>query len=65
MLTEIPVAKYIFVTWGHSIRVIFKIGLQNMKVGVKANFGWLGAVCLMHADIISLVTIRLHYWFKF
>ena len=29
------------------------IGLQNMKIGVKANFGWLAAVCLMHADISS------------
>ena len=30
------------------------IGLQNIKVGVKASFGWLAAVCLMHADISSL-----------
>ena len=29
------------------------IGLQNMKVRVKANFGWLAAVCLTHADISS------------
>ena len=29
------------------------IGLQSMKVGVKADFGWLAAVCLMHADISS------------
>ena len=29
------------------------IGLQNIKVGVKANFGWLAAVYLMHADISS------------
>ena len=29
------------------------IGLQNMKVGVKANFGWLPPVCLMLADISS------------
>ena len=29
------------------------IGLQNMKVGVKSNFGRLAAVCLMHADISS------------
>ena len=29
------------------------IGLQNMKVGVKANFGWLAAVCLMHTEISS------------
>ena len=29
------------------------IGLQNMKVGVKGNFGWLATVCLMHADISS------------
>ena len=29
------------------------IGLQHMKVEVKANFGRLAAVCLMHADISS------------
>ena len=29
------------------------IGIQNMKVGMKANFGWLAAVCLMHAEISS------------
>ena len=29
------------------------IGLKNIKVGVKANFGWLASVCLMHADISS------------
>ena len=76
----------IFVTWGHSTWVIFRvkicifersrekshfsktkiyfhknstpqllehIGLQNKKVGVKASFGWLAAVRLMHADITS------------
>ena len=26
-----------------------------MKVGVKANFGWLAAVFLMHADISSKI----------
>ena len=29
------------------------IWLQNMKVGVIANFGWLVAVCLMYTDIRS------------
>ena len=29
------------------------IGLENMKVGEKANFGWLADVCLMHVDISS------------
>ena len=29
------------------------IGLQNMKVGEKTNFGWLVAVCLMHVDSSS------------
>ena len=29
------------------------IGLQNMKVRGKTNFGQLAAVCLMHADISS------------
>ena len=29
------------------------IGLQNMKVGMKLNFVWLAAVCLVHVDISS------------
>ena len=29
------------------------IGLQNMNVGVKVDFGWLAAVCLMDADMSS------------
>ena len=29
------------------------IGLQNMKLRAKVNFGLLAAVCLMHADTSS------------
>ena len=32
-------------------QLLGRTGLQTMKVGVKANFGWLAAVCLMHVDI--------------
>ena len=31
-------------------QLLGRTGLQTMKVGVKANFGWLAAVCLMHAE---------------
>ena len=40
------------------------IGLQNMKVGVKANFGWLAAVCVMHVDIISFKNLKVISWGK-
>ena len=32
-------------------KLLVHIGLQNMKVGGKANFEWLAAVCLMNVDI--------------
>ena len=40
------------------------IGLQNMKVGVKANFGWLAAVCVMHVDISSFKNLKVILWGK-
>ena len=36
------------------------IGLQNMKVGVKGNFGWLATVCLMHAGWYKLLSVINH-----
>ena len=44
--------KYIF-TKKTTPQFLEHTWLQNMGVGVKANFRRLAAVCLMHADISS------------
>ena len=45
-----------------TLQLLEHIGLQNMKVGVKTNFGRLATIfqiCSMDADILSFKTLNL------